>query len=603
MKKNKLLKSGFAFCLLALLAAPLSCRKVLDSEYRSELTPDYFSTPTGLEAGVTASYAVSRYFWGSEGFAYTACSGTDEVNKGGDGNDNFFLYNILPTDGSIQSIWNNSYLAINNLNGVLQYGPNANIDAARKTVLLGEAHFLRAFYYFLLVQNFGDVPLNLEFIQEPSTSATRQPIADVYEAIITDLTEASNMLPATSGTPSAPVKGRATKAAALHLLAKAYLTRGWSAAAQPDDFSKAYTTANDLITNRATYGLDLEQDFAGVFRDGNEYGKESIFVMDRNTDPVFSESGYNNTTAADGNKENRSNHYWVCFYTLTRNVNAGIPGAASSTQQVVTRDVANGRPFRRFRPTNYTYNAFSDRANDSRYDKTFQKVWIYNRPTSGAQGQDANNNPITITVQRGNPLTSYTWVKGLDTAIWMPGVEVTEAQRRASKAVIIAPSEYTTEWFPTMLKHLDITRPHFNDPSDRPIILFRLADTYLLAAEAALKDNRPADAATMINAVRQRAAYRSANTPAQNAAAVAAVTITGATVTLDYILDERTRELYGEYNRWYDLVRTRSLLTRVQAHNPISAAGIKSWHILRPIPQTQIDLVTTGPRFPQNEGY
>ncbi|MBC3787437.1 RagB/SusD family nutrient uptake outer membrane protein [Spirosoma utsteinense] len=581
MKINKYLKiGGLSLALTAMLST--SCQNVLEQEFRSELGPEFFATAGGLEGGITASYSIMRFFWGSEGFTYTANAGTDESMLGAsDGNTTYFQYtNILPSEGSVSGIWNNCYQAINNLNGVLKFGPTANVDPARRTALLAEAKFLRGFFYFELVKTFGDIPLNLEFIEVPTTSATRQPIADVYAAIIKDLTEASQELPNTSNQS----KGRATKPAALHLLAKAYLTRGWSTAAQPTDFQMAAATAKSLIDNQATYSLGLEQDFANVHREGNEYGKEVLFTVDRNTDPSYAESQFNNSPQiASGNKENRTNFFWVALYTQAINVNAGIPGAPTNTVAVMDRDTRNGRPFRRFRPTNYTLNtAFGERVNDSRYFKTFQSAWIFNRPTP-------------VSTSRG------TLVTGQDTALWMPGVEVTVAQRRAFKGVIWTPSQYTADLHPTMTKYVAVNRLTVNESSYRPYILFRLADTYLLAAEAYIKDNKPTEAAAMINAVRQRAAFRSTNTAAQNTAAVTAVTITPAQATIDFLLDERTRELYGEYTRWQDLVRTQTLKTRLARYNP--TPGFKDFQVLRPIPQSQIDLVTTGPRFPQNPGY
>ena len=88
------------------------------------------------------------------------------------------------------------------------------------------------------------------------------------------------------------------------------------------------------------------------------------------------------------------------------------------------------------------------------------------------------------------------------------------------------------------------------------------------------------------------------------ATAEAALQIAPGAVTLDFILDERTREFYGESMRWLDLVRTKSLVNRVKAWNPVEAgAFVKPEHMLRPIPQDEIDKVTVGPKYPQNPGY
>ncbi len=601
MKLYQNIKMGWAALLLVAIA-PVSCKKILESEYRSNLGPEYFSTVDGLQAGLNASYATTRYFWGSEGFTSSQVAGTDEVIRGGDGGLDFHNYtNINAQNGTIRGVWDNSFVPINNLNGILEFGTQANISEAQKNQLLGEAKFLRAFYYFLLVQTFGDVPLKLSYNNKPSTEDTRTPKKEVYAAIIQDLTEASQQLAViTQGS-----KGKASRAAAKHLLAKVYLTKGWDPDAREGDgtpdFNSAYNTATELINNKATYGVDLETNFADIFKEGNEYGKEVLFVADRNTDPIYSESGFNSTNApADGNKENRLNMYWTAFYTLTRNVNEGIPGAPNNTTQMMARDQANGRMFRRFRPTPYTYEAFTHRSQDSRYDGTFQKAWIMNLPSTASN--DVQTTTPTFTTTRNGVTISLE--KGVDTAIYMPGREVTVAERQAFKGVIVAPSQYSTEWFPTLTKHLDKTKQHFNDASDRPIILMRLGETYLIAAEAALKANRPAEAATMINIVRTRAAYRPTNSQTQNANAVAALQIGAGSVTLTYILEERTREMYGEMHRWFDLTRTRTLVQRAIQYNEMAAPNIKDFHMLRPIPSaSQLDLLTNRSQFPQNPGY
>ena len=592
-------------CIVSL--AGVSCKRVIDERNRSNIAPDYFKTPGGIDAAVVAMYSSLRNWYCQEGMCYNTMLGTDEHVTGfGTGAPQFATYTIQTNDGNTQAVWNTSYSSINNANGVLEFAPVAGLSVADQTRLIAEAKFMRAYYYFMLVQTFGEVSISTKFATEATTAAKREPIAAVYDLIVKDLTEAIADLPA----KPAPTQGRAGKAAALHLLAKVYLTRGWSGtqlpggvagAAKPTDFTDAYNTANQLITNKATYGVDLWSDFADVWKEANDYAnKEVLFMVERNNDPKGAETtGFG--TGNPGGKFNGAAFYQRPNYPIfSTNLNGGITGApqfllngtATATTNPVDRDVAYGRPFGRVRPSNYTLNtAFADKTTDTRYAKTFQLVYLFNRP-----GPLAAQTPLTITVHRAqnpsdpmnSPLVPYTWTKGVDTALVISGkASVTEAERRASKAYLITTNQYDVNMFPSMKKHDDVTRAHTNDASDRPFPLMRFAETYLLAAEAAFKAGNLTNAKNMINVLRARAG---------------AAPITEADVTLDFILDERTRELFGEWMRWYDLVRTRSLESRLATYNPI--ANFKANRdYLRPIPQTQIDLVTTGPKYPQNPNY
>ena len=605
------MKNFFKITLFALLSSVLlttSCSKVLEETNRSNILPDYFETPGGVDAAIIGAYSNIRNWYCQEGMCYNTMLGTDEHLTGfGTGSPQFATYTIQTGDGNIQSIWDWSYRSINNCNSVLEKLPTVTLPAADKTRLSGEAKFLRGYFYFMLVTTFGDVTLTLATSTSPSTEAKRDPIALVYDQIVKDLTEAIAELPFKAN----PSPGRAAKGVAKHLLAKVLLTRGWSSAAKPTDFTDAYNQALDLITNKSQYGngsasLDLEQNFNDVFKEGNEYGKEILWVVDRNSDPKGSETtGFG--TGNPGGKFNGSLFYQRPNYPIfNTNINTGITGAPAVSANPVDRDIQYGRPFGRVRPSNYTLNtAFAERANDSRYDNTFQTFWLFNRP-----GPISAQTPITITVTRGinpgdpnSPLTTYTWVKGVDTAIKLWGSNtITEADRKASKSVLVLPNQYDVNMFPPMKKHDDVTRLHTNDASDRPFIFVRFAETYLIAAEAAFKAGNSANAATMINVLRTRAAYRPTNSGAQNSAAAAANQVTAGQITIDFIMDERTRELFGEWMRWYDLVRTKTLQSRLAAYNPVAAFN-PSRDYLRPIPQSQINLVTTGPKYPQNPGY
>ena len=124
---------------------------------------------------------------------------------------------------------------------------------------------------------------------------------------------------------------------------------------------------------------------------------------------------------------------------------------------------------------------------------------------------------------------------------------------------------------------------------------FRLAETYLILAEAQFKQGKIAEAVEAINMVRRRAAW-----PGKEAA----MEIKAAGMTMELIMEERARELLGEQMRWFDLKRWGVLLERVKKYNPQAAPNITTKHLLRPIPQNQLDRVEGGTAtFPQNPGY
>jgi hypothetical protein len=598
-------KIGGALLLVTALMGN-SCKKLLEEHPQSGIVPSFFNTPSGVLGGIAGVYNDIRGQWGTEGFSAGMVAGTDEHLSGASASGiTQYTYNGL-NSSTFGGAWNTAYTDINTLNGVLQYGQSIDLPDATRKQYLAQAKFLRGFWYFYLVQTFGDVPLHTSFITVPSQADSRQPALEVYAQVITDLTEAAADLP---NTPTAPFLGKAaTKPAALYLLAKAYLTRGWLTGAQAD-FTQAYTICADIIANKTTYGLDLWQDYGDAFVPANDYGKETLFVSDHSNDPKYGQYVVGGA-ASGGAAQNLTPWFYIWNYPSNSGINSykNTSGAlVNNGSTTMIRDAANGRPYTRTRPntavgptTAKRYildQAFADRINDSRYANTFQSVWISNTTVSNTTSA-ANN-------QRG---IAYTMTSGVDTAVWMPDVEVTGAPQfygpRAFKGIIIPPSLWTNAYFPAVKKFMDPSRgANFNDPSTRPVVIYRFADVYMIAAEAAFKAGSNANAATMLNAIRQRAAYRKTNSAAQNTAAAAAMTITASDVTLDFILDERSREFFGEWQRWQDLVRTQSLVKRVKAWNPEAAPFIQDFHALRPIPQSQIDRVVEGPAFPQNQGY
>ena len=255
-------------------------------------------------------------------------------------------------------------------------------------------------------------------------------------------------------------------------------------------------------------------------------------------------------------------------------------------QAGMVRDIDNGRPFKRLRPTNYLLETvFKDRVNDSRYKKTFKDTWLCNAP--GTYNTAFDNSKKTVTFKAG------------DTAIYIPGVEWTLAQRAAKPYQVLVPSAYSQALFPTLKKFLDPLRPDRTyEPGSRDYLAFRLAETYLILAEAQLKLGKVQEATDAINVVRRRAAW---------AGKESAMEITNADMTMDMIYQERARELAGEQTRWMDLKRWGNLVERVKLYNPEGGPNVKEIHNLRPIPQTQIDRTEKAadgsPGFTQNPGF
>lgn len=576
----------------AIFSAFTSCTDILDEENHSILTPDFFGTVQGFESGLTAAYAGFRSIYGpEEGLHALTNVGTDDfrtANSNRTTNVATYASSFNASNEFSRHLWNNAYRQINTCNGLISNAGNlSGISEAEKKRMVGEAKFLRAQYYFLLVQTFGDLTLNKEFITSPETGATRTDILEVYKLIVDDLIEAKGTLPDSPKTANV-LPGKATAAAAQHLLAKVYLTLAWvhnkntdlhttgnyhqkyyDAAKAQEYFQLAYDESTQLLNKAASMNIGLLPDFRDIWKPKNENNQEVLWN-------VQYASGY-----TDYGGGYPLNHLYVTAYT----------------DIMEERNVNDGRCYVWFRASDWMLNTcFADKVNDSRYEGTFQTVWYATKTTGDKlfyaklEGQDYQM------IGRLNEVG--------DTAIWMPGYNMTKQEveshmlgRGEGKNVywLITPEMYTNKLFPTMKKYLDPDRKHYNDNGMRPIIVYRLGETYLIAAEAALMMNRKADALKYVNELRMRAAYTGHEE---------AMKVTEADLDLDFILDERARELAAEHTRWFDLVRTGKLMERVQKYDDYDGyRNIKWFHNIRPIPQEQIDRVITGEPYPQNEGW
>ncbi len=546
----------------ACLALP-ACNSYLEEELVSNVAAStYYPTAAGFQDAVKATYSFMKPFYGVErGFTMTVF-GTDTYTNGADGGFkgiNTYDGRLNGADGFIQDTWRDLYRGINQANAVINRSVNVeDVSEEEKTARIAEVRFLRALYYFDLTRIYGDVHLSLEETEGVEVEANRTPVATIYtEAIIPDLEFAIANLPVTQDD-----YGRATKPAAEMLLAKVLLRRSYMSSGETGDASQAEALFTTVIED---YDFRLLDDFASLWAIENEQNAEVVFAVQNSKSQV--------DEGVDGNG-NRGHLYFLMEYD-------NLPG--------MTRDIENGRPWKRFRPTDYALNLW-DRSVDTRYDKSFKSVWYANNESTiptwsdeeAAQGYGTAGEPKF----------------GLgDTAVFIPGpqleAEWPQDRQAATPYLVYTSEEYSERKFPSLNKWIDPTRPNRqHEEGQRDMILMRLGDAYLLRAEARLQQNDLEGAAEDINVIRVRGAVEGMEE---------AVMIDASQVNLDFLLDERGRELIGEGHRWFDLTRTMTLVDRVRKYNVEAGPNIQDYHIVRPIPQNQIDRTLGG--YPQNTGY
>lgn len=535
-------------------AATVSCSGFLEEDVISQIGNDYLNTPKGLNDGINAAYSTMRNWYGTERGNNFTIFGTDIYTNGADGSWKFmntYTNQFDSQNGHAREVWDELYRGINTCNAVIDR--SANVTGVSEELLLqriSEAKFIRAHHYFILVQLFGGVDLRLSETQVPTKEVSRASVASIYAAIIQDLEEA---IPNLEAKTQSSDYGRATRPAAEHLLGRVYLTKGTSEAAESSDFAKAEPLLQNVVSN---YGFELLPDFGDVHAFGNEINNEVIWSVQYTRDPLTNGGGNNSHV----------------FFLMEYDVQPGMQ-----------RDTENGRPFKRYRPTDYTLNViFADRVNDSRYKKSYRDNFLSNKP--GTYNTTFDKSKETVTFAQG------------DTTMWLPGYNMSEAERAKYPYQVLTPELYTERLFPALKKHMDPGRADRTQfEGGRDYIAFRLADTYLLLAEAQFRQGKTALATENINMVRRRAAFEGKETDME---------ISEGDLTFEFITEERARELIGEQTRWLDLKRWGILVERVKAYNPQGAPNIQDFHVLRPIPQNQIDRAEgNASAFPQNPGY
>lgn len=575
------------FLATVFIAVASSCTKLEEYNPSGATADAVWNTPEGFKTLVNSAYSELRYIYGKEDGVFMTESGTDlwfNANKANYANQFSRYENLSGASPSYaNNYWRNIYKAINLCNaglGRIDKAGLVNIEERNKKE--GELRFLRAFYYWHVVEIWGGVILRTTETQGAILTAERSSVEEFYKLILSDLEKAADLLPNNWINGSVNEYARPTKKAALGLLARAYLSRAYysNGADRNEYFTKARNTAKDVINRQAEFGVSLYSKYSDIFtKENNKKNKEALFSI------------VNSTTNPLQNYDSNGNRLHGFFLTTY----GGRYG--------LERSVAYGHDGQKKLQPTLALLDFFDEVKDSRYSATFQEVWIAN--TSFTWGQSQVN-----TQRKNNSVLGKVMTIGKDTAMLIT------KKRIANKAslpylVVDRDSMYNTNSnntikspsdFIAMVKYMDGYRTTASEqPGYNDVLLLRLAEMYLIAAEAEHQLGNDNGAIENINVLRTRAAKK---TPVDYTAdmQVKQSEITSAGSMLDFILDERARELAGEHLRWFDLKRTGKLLERVQRYNP-DITLLKSHHVVRPIPNGELDALLNRNEFGQNEGY
>lgn len=569
MKNISLLKA----CGLALTVwLGSSCQDLLTENNLTGLTQEsVYTTPAGFESLVNAAYSYNRYWYGKEEGYNLSEMGTDLWYPGVDNRRvDLMLYTNLQgseaglstTEVFIERLWQRLYTAVNLCNAGIEGVATSGLSPALQKTREAELRFLRAFYYWHIVEQWGGVHFTTEVPKTTVLTANRTAVDVFYKQIFEDLTFAMANLPTTTTD-----YGRVTKPAAEAFTARMHLTRG--------NNKEASELAQKVISS---YNFALLPKYSDLWRMNNLRNNEVIWAVNYTQDLTLSDLR-NNVSNTDGHPRGGHNGHLHFGMTYERAA-AGAIG--------MQRDLVNGRPFCRYMPTPFLYDLFDEKI-DQRFNDSFKQVWITNR--AGNYAKNINGKEVRVALAVG------------DTAMIATKYAVPFDIQENKKHLFIDRNRmfradgtfFQNALFAPLQKFDDPTRPTFNEAqSARDAFVIRLAEMYLIAAEAEMKLNNTTKAAELINVVRTRAAVSGKQNDMR---------ISPAQVNIDFILDERAREFAGEQLRWFDLKRTGKLVERVKKYNPVAAAFIQEFHTLRPIPQVQIDGVENKGEFTQNPGY
>lgn len=510
----------------------------------------------GFEAAIVALYEASRQEQkvGGANFDYMNL-GTDIAEWGRPDSRGFKDYNLLNSQfDAVKLYWDWAYRdMIRQSNLILENleKPELELSDEARTNFSGQAKFFRGYIYNVLANLYGGVPIVDKQITEPKFDFQRSSRLEVLQFVQKDLEDASQILPIV-GTES---NGRIYRAAALHLLSEVYISLGMETG-DPSFYDKSIEAASKVIDGQAGHYQLMTERFGDLTRKGDVFS--DLFWTNQqnrssgNLEVIFSWQ-YESFTIGGG--EQYTLRYWAPEYDRIRTPN-GISNIPTDSLQ---RGIGVLVPLDYFE-----YEIWNLDPNDMRNSKyNIRREFYYDNPADpeyfGKKIHTGKNGAGTLFVALENGTLT---TQKLDTLRgYYPWIRKIDGFPRADNVT--------------------------SGSTANDIIVMRLAETYLLRAEAYFRKGEPENAAKDINVIRNRAH---------------AIEIGEGDVSIDFILDERARELVIEEPRRRTLSRMGVLYERVKKYNYSSAGTIQPYHEFWPIPQSAIDS-NTGLKLEQNPGY
>ena len=630
---------------VAAMTLSVSCSKVLEEQPRTFFEPGFFTTEAGVEGGLTSLYASLRYFYGQAYYYNSLTTGTDEATYGqsADGNfkdaDRSGVGTINADTARSDVLWGTVFPYINTASGIVENAEAVGLSPA----LIAEAKFFRGYYYFQLVQTFGGVPLDLgsgklAFNSTPSRTSVRNTVPEVYQAIFADLNDAVKDLP-----DNARLTGTLTKNVARLVLAKAYLTFGWwlqnpgqiptYPATDRKDldghdanwyFQQSLALCETAIANPGPYGL--METYRDVNLAKNDRNKEIMLYADHTEKSAQYNAG--DLGYGGGGAPDNFSGWMINWNHGTVNING-----VGCIQREACQEI--GRPWTRMAPTHEAIKVFTsqDITKDSRFEGTFSTAYYGNWEKAGIKAESvvgANG----LDIPKGGRVISF--IPEVLDDITYPNKQSNADGANVGAGTVPGRADYVFDLngfsrivYPALWKlgcyrtdyKIDSELGSPNAGSTRPYAILKFSDFYLTAAEAAFKLGDNTKARNNILVLRKRAGkwtYKQSERAAYVADFSADLEAdTPATITLDYILDERMREFYGEGFRWFDLARTQTWAQRAGSytisgstwgdHTPKTyTRTIEPYMYLFPIPQGQLngmEMTAEERAAYQNPGY